>query len=75
MTEVSIAFGGGMALAAYHGGVLQACLSGGAGPAALTLAGNITEIGGPRAITKSGTCVVILTGNNNYSGGTTITVP
>jgi NTE family protein len=32
MTGVSVAFGGGMALAAYHGGVLQACLSGGLKP-------------------------------------------
>lgn len=42
-------------------------------PGALTVAGNITEIGGARGITKTGNCIVILTGNNSFSGGTTIT--
>ena len=55
-----------------NGDVTLTALS--ATPGALTLAGNITEIGGSRAITKTGNCVILLTGNNSFSGGTTVTL-
>ncbi len=38
----------------------------------LTLSGNIGESGGSRALTKSGTSSLSLSGTNTYSGGTTI---
>ncbi|MHA3770792.1 beta strand repeat-containing protein [Verrucomicrobiota bacterium sgz303538] len=38
----------------------------------LTLAGNITESGGARSLTKNGPSTLVVTGNNSYTGGTTI---
>ena len=43
-----------------------------AGSSMLTLAGAISEQGGSFGLTVNGTGTVILSGNNNYSGGTTL---
>ncbi|MBX7210930.1 MAG: autotransporter-associated beta strand repeat-containing protein, partial [Verrucomicrobiaceae bacterium] len=47
-------------------------LTGTARGAILEIKGNITESGGSRSLTKQSTDTVILSGNNTYSGGTSI---
>lgn len=46
----------------------------GAGAGMLTLAGDISEIGGARTITKTGTYSAVFSGNNSYTGTTVISV-